>query len=1011
MLAMLVPATARAQSAAAIALDPTNGPVGTSVQVAGSGFQPGTVSIHLDQVSHDNELASVLVTRSGFQVGVTIPTVGPGSHTIIACRDRSSAVVPTCRERADATFRVVAPTSTSRPPTTPPLVTPTPPPPTQPPPGDVVGPSTTAGPPSTVPPQIADPNDGLGPDPTFDPTPDDLAGQTTTSAFGVLNPGAGEFPDLSVRAIEVTQGIQNLQSRMPLVASRRTYVRVHPDAEGFSWGPVDGLLLLRRSGLPDVILKPENGPVFTERDRADLDSALNFLLPTSYLGSGDLEITAGIWAFDIETLTTSEPDPSNNIDSIEIELHDATEPNVWLLALDDGGGPGPTVTNWLGLIPFAVVTNQDLLDLHPLATPTFDFFPEIVAPGPEASEPGFWILDDTGAQRSEPNQRMQWYANAFELFDTGFVLGAFDESIPAGGYTGWASYSTSWSKPVAETPAHELGHNQGLQHVGCKDDDDDDVPDELEGGAVDPKHPTGIPPVCSLAPISPNGYFGLTVYRDPLTIYSNDPTHPAAAFPFMSYQNPKWTDPYHWCLLLEAYDVPCNPAAIGVPAKVLVTVDCDPEPVTAGGFQLELCLIDELPPPSDPELPPPPGGAQDGGDALPALVGLADGSFAIGSSADVRRADLTLLLPDEVDRWVTVTGWLDLQTAAGEIRQGAVQRRFAAATRRAAESIPPRVQFTWGRLVVKDVAGNIVAMLPVDPDGAGHGGDSVRGTSMGIFEVLPWPEGASAVELVVDGVTVDRLVASNTEPTVEAVTATVSDDGVHVAWEAFDPDGDELLATVAWSADGETWLPLRVGITGDEVTIDSEVPVPGGDEVLVRVEVNDGLLTATATSEPFSAPTRGPEVFVSGLEPGDEVPQHELVELLAHAIDPEEGNLDGDAISWTSDRDGDLGTGRIMSTRDLALGTHTIRVAAVDADGNEATEEIEVTVLEADDASRYAEPIDDGAAEWLATGNIGALTADGERSWWPIVLVLAGFGAIGGVVFGRRRTARRAFRS
>ena len=84
-------------------------------------------------------------------------------------------------------------------------------------------------------------------------------------------------------------------------------------------------------------------------------------------------------------------------------------------------------------------------------------------------------------------------------------------------------------------------------------------------------HPTGLPGVLT-DPIDPDGYFGFTNYRDPVVIYSNDPDHPQAAFPMMGYKGPKWTDPYHWCLLLARFGVPCDPESIGVPPRVV-----DPE--------------------------------------------------------------------------------------------------------------------------------------------------------------------------------------------------------------------------------------------------------------------------------------------------------------------------------------------------------------------------------------------------------------------------------------------------
>jgi len=69
------------------------------------------------------------------------------------------------------------------------------------------------------------------------------------------------------------------------------------------------------------------------------------------------------------------------------------------------------------------------------------------------------------------------------------------------------------------------------------------------------------------------------------------------------------------------------------------------------------------------------------------------------------------------------------------------------------------------------------------------------------------------------------------------------------------------------------------------------------------------------------------------------------VTLAATASDPEDGALDGDAVTWSSDVLGPLGTGTNLVTVLERGGTHVIRCTALDSDGNEGFSEISVDIL------------------------------------------------------------------
>ena len=62
--------------------------------------------------------------------------------------------------------------------------------------------------------------------------------------------------------------------------------------------------------------------------------------------------------------------------------------------------------------------------------------------------------------------------------------------------------------------------------------------------------------------------------------------------------------------------------------------------------------------------------------------------------------------------------------------------------------------------------------------------------------------------------------------------------------------------------------------------------------------------------------------------------------------DPEDGSLTGASLVWTSDRDGQIGTGTTFTRSDLSEGDHTITLTATDSEGATGTAAVSITVGE-----------------------------------------------------------------
>lgn len=86
-----------------------------------------------------------------------------------------------------------------------------------------------------------------------------------------------------------------------------------------------------------------------------------------------------------------------------------------------------------------------------------------------------------------------------------------------------------------------------------------------------------------------------------------------------------------------------------------------------------------------------------------------------------------------------------------------------------------------------------------------------------------------------------------------------------------------------------------------------------------------------------SCPNQAPEVIISSPDDGDASTIGESVTFSGTATDPEDGAITGEALVWTSDLDGLLGTGTMFSRSDLSGGFHEITLTATDSEGRVGT--------------------------------------------------------------------------
>jgi hypothetical protein len=329
LLGLALPQNALA--APGLVVTPAAGQPGTFVVATATGFPPGqVVTFWWDNL---NLLPPPQTADSSGKAQLTfaIPAAAVGAHTVRACHG-SFCPDGTPEPFADFVVTVLGPaTPTPAPtpaPTATPIVTPSPAPTRAPTPAPTVVATATPAPTAEPTPAIPVPSFPIAvPTPVPTPLPVVAVTPAPQPPDDEAVPG-GPFPNLEVTGIEVTQGIQNLENSMPLVADRRTYARVYVKIDGaLELSDVYGALEARRNGQHIGWIWPENGPIIgraTGGERIRVDDTLNFRLPVTWL-HGNVTLTTFVYAFDIDYPFTKEPISEDNSRAVEVHF-DAGDP-------------------------------------------------------------------------------------------------------------------------------------------------------------------------------------------------------------------------------------------------------------------------------------------------------------------------------------------------------------------------------------------------------------------------------------------------------------------------------------------------------------------------------------------------------------------------------------------------------------------------------------------------------------------------------------------------------------
>lgn len=211
------------------------------------------------------------------------------------------------------------------------------------------------------------------------------------------------------------------------------------------------------------------------------------------------------------------------------------------------------------------------------------------------------------------------------------------------------------------------------------------------------------------------------------------------------------------------------------------------------------------------------------------------------------------------------------------------------------------------------------------------GGDGrATARSEGTVSIAAAYQGAADTAQLVVAPEVDRMVVSPPADSIDALGGRTSYSadardanghtvaGVDVGWSS----SDSSVATVDSSGTVTGRMPGEADIVASATGV--------ADTARVRVVDPDGDQAPIAA---IDSPATG-----ANFAPGDSVA------LRGSATDLEDGAITGADLEWSSDRDGQLGTGEDVTTSSLSTGSHVITLTATDSQGQTGTDSVSVTV-------------------------------------------------------------------
>ena len=173
-----------------------------------------------------------------------------------------------------------------------------------------------------------------------------------------------------------------------------------------------------------------------------------------------------------------------------------------------------------------------------------------------------------------------------------------------------------------------------------------------------------------------------------------------------------------------------------------------------------------------------------------------------------------------------------------------------------------------------------------------------------------------------------------------------SDSKINLSWTGTDADGDDLSYRIYYSIDGGSSYRLLLFDTENTTLSIDAAELEGSAQSRIGISVSDGFRSSFAETPVFSVAGHPPTVQIESPTAGYVFAESQGFLLDASGYDTEDGLLPSSAFVWTSNIDGNLGTGEflVLSASYITPGEHTITLTATDSDQMTATATVNITI-------------------------------------------------------------------